>query len=137
MGLTDKALEILLGALILGLAILLVEQETTLHHDLSTADRALAIEQQCRVGSVCAQKLSNEAARGDAMTQQAKADAAAEIAAKKAELDKQAAAAVQGLETQNKATSATTINWKKRYQELLASPDCEAWSRQAVACAIR
>ena len=71
------------------------------------------------------------------MVQQAREDAAAQVAAQKAAADKQAADAVRGLEAAQAAAGQGAVNWKKRYQDLLSAPDCAAWARQAVACAVR
>ena len=137
MGLTDKALEILLGALLVVALWFFAEQELVLHHEISGLTAQLAVERECRVGSSCSKDLLDESARGAAMVQQAREDAAAQVAAQKAAADKQAADAVRGLEAAQAAAGQGAVNWKKRYQDLLSAPDCAAWARQAVACAVR
>jgi hypothetical protein len=137
MGLTDKALEIILGALLVVTLWFFAEQELVLRHGNSTLTAELAVERQCRVGSACATKLQNEADRGAAMAQQARADAAAEAAAQKSVLDKQAADALRS--AQEAATKAQTdlVTWKQKYQQALQAPDCGAWAKQAVVCSVR
>ena len=137
MGLTDKALEIVLGVLLLVLLWFLAEQELTLRHDKSTITTKLNVERQCRVGSVCAQKLEEESARGAAMAGQARADADAAIAARKDALDKQANDAIQGLAASTLAAQKEALTWKQKYQRALQTPDCNTWAKQAVVCTVR
>ena len=123
MGLTDKALEIILGALLVVALWFLAEQELVLRHEISGLTSQLSVERECRVGSACAKDLLDEASRGAAVVQQARADAAAALAAQKAASDKQAADAVRGLEEAQAAAGRGAVNWKKRYQDLLSAPD--------------
>jgi uncharacterized protein YfaS (alpha-2-macroglobulin family) len=137
MGLTDKAIEILLGFLLLVTLVYFAEQEVMLRHDLHTIQKQLTVERECRVGSTCAQKLSEEAARGAALVAQARTAADAAIAAQKAALEQQAVDASRGLSEAQAQAQAEALTWKQKYQAALKQPDCATWAREAVVCAVR
>lgn len=136
MGLTDIALKYLFGALSLGLLMILGEQEISLRHANSIVTQQLTIELQCRVGSTCAQKLSDEADRAAALvvTERAKADAA--IAGQKAALAQQAVDDIRRLTAAAAQAQKSEVAWKQKYQQALQTPDCAAWAKQAVVCAV-
>lgn len=136
MGLTDKAIEILLGALLLGLLLLVVDQELVLRHANLTVTRRLNLELECAVGSTCAQKLSDEAARGAALVVTARAAAAAEAAAAQAARDEQAADAARQLQATADQAQKAANNWKAKYAAALKTPDCATWAKQVNQCVI-
>jgi len=136
MGIGDKALAILLGVLLLAALIFLGEQEFSLRHALSTTNRSLNAEIQCRVGSTCAAKLQAEADRGAALVDEARAATSAAAAAQKASLDKQAMDAVRGLQDAAQRAASDALAWKQKYSQALQTPECEIWAKQIRACAI-
>ena len=135
--LTDAVLKYVLGALSLGLLLTLGQQEIKLRHELSTANRSLDIEIQCRVGSTCAQKLSDEARRGAVLVEQARAAAAADFARQKAALEQQAVDAVRQQQATQAAAQKAALAWKQKYDEALLTPACGAWAKQVNACALQ
>jgi hypothetical protein len=136
MGLTDKALEILLGALLLATLVFLGFQEVELRHELSTANRSLDNEIQCRVGSSCATRLAAEAAQGATLVQQARAAADTQAQAQVHALQQQAVDAVRGATAAQAQAAQEALTWKQKYQKALTQPDCATWARQAVVCAV-
>ena len=94
------------------------------------------VERECRVGSTCAQRLSEEAARGSALVAQARAAADTAIATQKAALDKQAADAIRGAQDAATKAQADLVTWRRKYSQALQSPDCGAWAKQAAVCAM-
>lgn len=136
MGLTDKAIEILLGAFLLVVLWFFAEQELVLRHDLSGIRIQLVNEQQCRVGSACANKLADESARGEALVGRAQTAASTAAAAQKAAMDQAALDATNGLAQTTAQAQAEAAAWKKKYQALLSTPSCDAWAKQAVECAV-
>lgn len=137
MAFTDKFYAILAAALLLLTLIFLGEQEVKLRHELSVVNKSLDSEIQCRVGSTCASKLADEAARGSALVADAQAKVAAAVAAQKAALDEQAATAIRQAQASAQTAAAAAATWKQKYDAALKSPDCAAWAKQKAICAVR
>lgn len=112
------------------------EQEISLRAQLSTVNRSLDTEIQCRVGSTCAQKLDDESARGTALVEQARQTADAESKAQKAALDQQAMDALRQQQQATAEAQKQVVAWQQKYNAALKSPPCAQWAQQAVACAV-
>lgn len=136
MGLTDKFYAIVAAALLLLSLGSFAEQEIKLRHELSVLNKSLDNEIQCRVGSTCATKLAAEAANGALMVEQAQKAAATALASQKAEMDKQSADAVRSAQAAEAQVQSQDLAWRKKYNQSLQSPDCGAWAKQAVMCAV-
>lgn len=134
--LTDGILKYLFGGLAAVLLLTLVEQEVSLRHALSAANRSLNTEIQCRVGSTCATRLQAEADRGTILVQQARSAADSAHAAEKAALNQQAEDAIRRLQDATAASDKAVLGWKQKYQQALQTPECATWAKQTRACAI-
>lgn len=136
MGLTDKAIEILLGALLVAVLVFLGFQEVRLRHQIAVLNKSLDTEIQCRTGSQCASRTAAASAEGAVMVAQARADAADALARQKAQMEQQAADAVQKQRAASLAAKQAADEWQRKYQDALKSPDCATWAKQAVSCKI-
>lgn len=121
-----------------GLAILLALfgwQEISLRAQNSKTSAELVAEVQCLKGSSCSSRLAQESATGTALVAAARAQAATDLAAQKAALDKQAADAVQSFQQAQAALQGSLVAAQKKYQQALLAPACAVWAKQATPCA--
>lgn len=137
MGLTDKAIEILLGLLLVLALGFLIEQEISLRHANDLEANRLNIELACDKGSTCAQKLADEAARGASLVAQARAEAAAQANSAQNARDAQAADVARQLQAVADAAQKDALTWQQKYAAALKGPDCATWAKQVRSCVLQ